>query len=103
MTGLEISRQDPKAAVTIYKPAVFIDEQSSIGVAIECNPEVRGTLYYFSLERLRMKGAASEVDVAAIRPVVDCVDSCSQAFKNLGRKVESGAIRTVEHKMYSAK
>src|SRR5258705_504092 len=36
---------------------VAFDGDADRALFVECNPEVRGTLYYFSLERLRMKGA----------------------------------------------
>ena len=67
VTRVQIPGEHPQGSVPIYQSALCIDEQSSIGIAVECDAEFCAGFDDFFLKRFRMQRTGSEINVATVR------------------------------------
>ena len=87
---------DEQYGIAVNDAPPFVHEDRAVSIAVECHTK-RETL--FDNERrqaLRMRGAALEIDVAAIRFVPDGRNVESELAENAWRHARGRAVRTIE-------
>ena len=92
----EVARNGKKNAVAVDDFSCFADEESAVGVAVECDTELGALGGHALLQTFKMKRAAAGVDVAAVRRHTHRDDIGSERAEKLGTEFIGGAIGAVQ-------
>ena len=86
----------PEELVAVDDAAAAVDDDEPVGVAVEGEAEVGAPGDHLGRERRRGGGPAADVDVHAVRLVVDDVDAGPGRRQDPGGGDAAGAVRAVE-------
>ncbi len=88
--------QQIQQLVAVVEPALGVDQQQAVGVAIERNAKVGAVLGHCRHQRLRVRGPHFEVDVVAVGLAADLDHLGPKLVKHLGRDVVGGPMRRID-------
>ena len=83
--------------VAVDEPAVGVDGEHPVGVAVEGEPDVGAALDHGLLQVLRVGRAAAGVDVGAVGLVVEDLHGRPERPQHLGRDRGGGTVGAVDH------
>ena len=94
---------DPDDAIPIHKVAQLIAGDYAIGIAVKSKAHIRGAFHYKLLQRLRMCGAATRVDVIPIRFITPGDNFCPKRSEYIRSNTCRCAICAVKRNAHAIK
>ena len=95
-----VDGRDGDDLVTVDEPAVGVDREHTVRVAVEGEPRVGPALDHGLLQVLRVGGPAAGVDVRAVGLIVDDLHRRPEGPQHLGGDRGGGTVGAVDHQRH---